>query len=147
MMALMLASHAPRPLFVVVEPSGAAALEPAARVCWACDRDAGVAAGSEIAAALERIMALAETHALHLADPLFDAPRLGRLLAAAGVQGPSEWRDWLVALAPLGQARRLAAMLEAAEARSDPENPASRLLETWRAARARGTRDRPQPRR
>ncbi len=46
-------------------------------------------------------------------------------------------RDWLMALAPFRQARHLAAMLEAADARADPDNPASRLYETWREAQAR----------
>ena len=49
-----------------------------------------------------------------------------------GTGEPPEGRDWLMAIAPFGQARHLAAMLEAGGARADPRNPASRLLETWR---------------
>jgi hypothetical protein len=69
------------------------------------------------------------------------------MFAAADAGRATVARDWLMALAASGQARHLAAMLEAGEARSDPENPASRLLETWREARARREGARAQPRR
>jgi hypothetical protein len=122
------------PLFVAIEPSGAAAREPARRIAWACEGGAGVASARELKWAATEIVALARAHPLHLADPLFDAPRLSAVFAAAGLAAPQDGRDWLLALAPHGQARNLAAILEAADARADPGNPAARLFEAWREA-------------
>jgi hypothetical protein len=133
----MLTPHADSPLFVVVEPAGAAALEPPTRVAWACEREAGVAAAPDLSRAVERIAALAGSHGVYLADPLFDEPRLAAVFTAAGAEPPEEMQDWLMALAPLGQARQLAAMRAAAAERSDPDNPATLLYEIWTEARRR----------
>jgi hypothetical protein len=142
----------PSPLFIVIEPTGAQAREPAARVAWACEREAGVAEAGvaeagvaetgvaetgDLARAARRIAALADEHPPFLADPLFDAPRLAALFADAGLGAPPEARDWLLALAPFGQAKSFAAILEAATTRADPDNPATRLLEAWREAAVR----------
>jgi hypothetical protein len=127
----------PSPLFVVIEPSGAAAREPARRVAWACAGGAGVADAQGFAEAARAIAELARTHPLHLADPLFDAPRLAALFADAGLAPSPEGKDWLLALAPFGQARNLAGILDAAGERADPGNPAARLFEAWREAEAR----------
>jgi hypothetical protein len=128
------------PLFVVIEPTGADAQQPARRIAWACDSGAGTAARPPFAIAVARIAALAERHPLHLADPLFDAPRLEAAFAAAGDSDVPEAQDWLNALASFGQARKLAAILEAAEARAGAANPAARLLEAWREAAARAAK-------
>jgi hypothetical protein len=135
MIPLMPGSHARRPLFIVIEPTGALAQEPAVRIAWACNAEAGVSA--DLAAAAERITALAGAHAIFLADPLFDAPRLRAALAAARSAPTAEMYDWLAAFAPFRQARHLAALSEAAAASADPNNPAARLFETWRLAKAR----------
>jgi hypothetical protein len=127
----------PSPLFVVIEPAGAEAQSPARRIGWACEGDAGVADKDDFAGAARAIASLAEAHPLHLADPLFDASRLAAAFAEAGLAAPPEGRDWLLALAPFGQARNLAAILEAAGSRADAGNPASRLLEAWREVRNR----------
>jgi hypothetical protein len=136
----------PSPLFVVIEPGGAHARGRPTLVAWASETDAGVARGRGLAKAAARIAEAAAAHPLFLADPLFDEPRLESLFADAGLGGPPPGRDWLLALAPFGQARNWAAILEAAEARSDPQNPAERLLEAWREAKARCGKTR-QPRR
>lgn len=133
------------PLFVVIEPSGAEALGRARRIAWACEGDCGVETGAGLKRAAARIAAAAATRPLFLADPLFDEPRLADLFAAAGLGAPPEGRDWLLALAPFGQAKSWAAILDAAGARADPANPAERLLEAWREARARSKKKR-QPR-
>jgi hypothetical protein len=136
----------PSPLFVVIEPSGAAALERVRKISWACGSDSGAAEGQGLKAAAARIAEAAASHPLHLADPLFDAPRLEALFAEAGLDAPPAGRDWLLAIAPFGQAKNLAAILETAGARADPGNPAKRLLEAWREAKARSEKRR-QPRR
>lgn len=129
------------PLFVAVEPTGAAARSPATRIVWACDADAGTAGPAEAA---RRIAALTERHPLHLADPLFDAPRLAAAYADAKLGSPPKGADWLLALAPFGQARNLAALLEAAAERAAPDNPAERLLEAWRGAREHARKAQPK---
>lgn len=125
------------PLFVVIEPTGAHAREPTLRVSWACEAEIGSAHGDDLQNAGQRIAALSKTHALHLADPLFDEPRLAAIFADAGLAPPPEARDWLLALAPFRQARNLAAIMEVAAERAPPDNPAAQLFEAWREARVR----------
>jgi len=124
------------PLFVVLEPGGADALMPIARISWAGETAAGVAEGAAVDDAVRDLAAMAPGDVIYLGDALFDAPRLDDRLAA----GAHIWRDWLLALAPFGQARNLAAILAVAETRADPMNPASRLLEAWREAGRRARR-------
>ena len=129
------------PLFIALEPSGADALGAPTCVAWACAADAGVVTAAGFAAACRTIAALEETRAVYLRDPLFDAPRLDRLFAENGLRAPSAGRDWLLALAPFGQARNFAAILEAAtESAADPTNPALVLLEAYDEAAARAAR-------
>lgn len=120
------------PLFIVVEPSEAGADQPARRVSWAGPGTAGAVDAAEARVALEDPIARA-SGAVFVGDHLFDPPRL----AALGVPQTDGLRDWLLALAPFGQARNLAAILDAAEARADPLIPATRLLEAWREAKRR----------
>ncbi|MGD2134259.1 MAG: hypothetical protein PVI23_15830 [Maricaulaceae bacterium] len=124
------------PLFIVLEPPANDAGAAVSGLCWACETEAGAARGRSSGEAAETIAALSKTHPPFSLDPLFDAPRLAAFMAAHGQTLGQQPRDWMLALAPFGQARNLAAILEAAEARADGD-PARRLLEAWREAKAR----------
>jgi len=136
-------NKSPAPLFVAIEPGGGDANQPIARISWAGETSdgaavAGVAEHGDVNAvaiddAVRDVVAMVPGGVIFVGDALFDAPRLAD---RAGAETPI-WRDWLLALAPFGQARNLAAILEVAEARADPMNPASRLCEAWREARRR----------
>ncbi|MCG8441658.1 MAG: hypothetical protein MI723_07615, partial [Caulobacterales bacterium] len=63
---------------------------------------------------------------------------------AAAMSPAPDVRDWMLALAPFGQARNLAAITMAAAARAprytEPEAAARHMLEVWRETRRRAGR-------
>ncbi len=109
---------------------------------WADDAAAGSAALSPQAgeAALAAFEAARDGRPVHLSDPLFESLWLEGLYLNAGREAP-DMRDWMLALAPFGQARDLAAILRAAAPRAPseegPDARAARMLEAYREAKKR----------
>lgn len=123
------------PAFEAGDDAGDGAHAPGARFAWAAGDDLG-GETDDVATAC----AAWAGRTLVLRDPLFEAAWLDAACAAAGLTPPPTL-DWLLALAPFGQARRLAALLEEAEAvvpaPPGPRREACVLAAVYRLAAAR----------